>query len=146
MLYLIESKFIITMGFVGLANSAVSPLFPMIPYHPFTQPHLGSCTCVYVCVCVCAFLQYPELQLAPECIVPARSVAHCTSQCHYCRATAIKFSTLSLLAIKANTEVLQNYNQKSHLKIILRGDTEFSIVLPPLNITLYQAFLKILRS
>ena len=73
-------------------------------------------------MCVCAFLQYPELQLAPERIVPARSVAHCTSQRHYCRATAIKFSTLSLLAIKANTEVLQNYNQKSHLKIILRGE------------------------
>lgn len=120
MSYLIASKFIITMGFVGLANSAVSPLFPVIPYHPFTQPHLSSCTCVYVCVC--AFLQYPELQLAPKCIVPARSVAHCTSQCHYCRATAIKISTLSSLAIKANTEALQNPNQKSHLKIILRGE------------------------
>ena len=60
MLYLIESKFIITMGFVGLADSAVSPLFPVIPYHAFTQPHLSSCTCVYMSVCVlfCNILNY----------------------------------------------------------------------------------------
>lgn len=93
MLYLIGFKFIITMGFVGLANSAVNPLFPVIPYHPFTQSHLSSCMCVYMCVC--DFIQYPELQLAPDCIVPPRSVEHCTSQCHDCGAIAIKFIILT---------------------------------------------------
>ena len=146
MSYLIGSKFIITMGFVGLANSAVNPLFPVIPYHPFTQPHVRSCMCVCVCMHVCDFIQYPELQLAPEC---------CTCQVYKTLyfstsllwSNSYKIQHIILTCYKGKHWSVTESQSNESLENNFKGrDTEFSIVLPLLNITLYQVFWKILRS
>lgn len=110
------------------------------PYSfPTTQPHASRCTCVHFSPvswtmsssCVCC-----TCQVCSTLYLPVSAVAFFV--------VTIKFSPLSSLAIKANTELSQN--QRSHLKIILWADVlSFLLLCLHLSITLDKVFLKILK-